>query len=103
MVVFVCGTICVFAYVEAAPDDPDVLLQKAPHLGDRYNWPDTASLFTETEQLYAARGDNRNVCRNASSKVQWSLGDSQALENGSRRYSPLNVPIIREVLPGVSP
>jgi len=34
MVVFVCATICAFVHAEAGQDDPDVLLQKAPHLGD---------------------------------------------------------------------
>jgi CHAT domain-containing protein len=46
---------------QTTTDDPDVLLKKALHLGDLYNWADAAPFFTEAEQLYAARGDNRNA------------------------------------------
>jgi hypothetical protein len=55
--VFVCETICVFGRAETPPDDPDALLQKTLHLGDLYNWAHAASLFTEAEHLYAARGN----------------------------------------------
>src|SRR5256885_12238737 len=44
---------------QTATDDPDVLLKKALHLGDLYNWADAAPMFTEAEQLFAARGDSR--------------------------------------------
>jgi len=61
MGILLCGAICILAHAQAAPDDPDVLLKKALHLGDLYNWADAAPLFTEAEQLYRARGDNRNA------------------------------------------
>jgi len=48
-------------HAQETADDPDVLLRKALHLGDLYNWADGASFFTEAERLYAARGDNRNA------------------------------------------
>jgi hypothetical protein len=48
-------------HVRAGTDDHDVLLKKALHLGDLYNWADAAPLFAEAEQLYAARGDDRNA------------------------------------------
>src|SRR5260370_23614814 len=58
---FLSGAICIFAHAQAAPDDPDVLLKRALRYGDLYNWADAASLFTQAEQLYAARGDSRNA------------------------------------------
>src|SRR5882672_7755975 len=58
---FLSGAVCIFAHAQATADDPDVLLKKALHLGDLYNWADAASLFTQAEQLYAARGDGRNA------------------------------------------
>ncbi len=59
--IFLCGVAYTFAQAQSTSDDPDVLLKKALHLGDLYNWADAAPLFTEAEQLYAARGDNRNA------------------------------------------
>ena len=59
--VFLCGVAYTFAHAQTVTGDPDVLLKKALHLGDLYNWADAAPLFTEAEQLYAARGDNRNA------------------------------------------
>src|SRR5256885_173386 len=56
-----CSAVSMFAHAQVTPDDPDVLLKKALHLGDLYNWADAASMFTEAEQLYAARRDNRNA------------------------------------------
>ena len=56
-----CCVVCMFAHAQETEDDPDVLLRKALHLGDLYNWADGASFFTEAERLYAARGDNRNA------------------------------------------
>src|SRR5258708_24677951 len=53
--------VCIVADAQATADDPDVLLKQALHLGDLYNWADAAPLFTEAEQLYAARSDNRNA------------------------------------------
>lgn len=57
--IFICGMVCAFA--QAPPDDPDVLLKKALRFSDLYNWSDAAGLFTQAEQLYAARGDSRNA------------------------------------------
>ncbi len=57
----ICGTICAAARAQATPDDPDALLKQALRYGDLYNWADAAPLFTQAEQLYAARGDNRNA------------------------------------------
>src|SRR6266446_6289962 len=59
--IFLCGVVWTFAQAQTATDDPDVLLKKALHLGDLYNWADAAPMFTEAEQLYAARGDRRNA------------------------------------------
>ncbi len=59
--IFLCGVACAFAQAQTTSDDPDVLLKKALHLGDLYNWTDAAPVFAEAEQLYAARGDNRNA------------------------------------------
>src|SRR6266446_7849794 len=59
--VFLCGVAYTFAQAQMVTGDPDVLLKKALHLGDLYNWADAARLFTKAEQLYAARGDNRNA------------------------------------------
>ncbi|HEY2459373.1 MAG TPA: CHAT domain-containing protein [Candidatus Acidoferrum sp.] len=56
-----CCAACMFAHAQTTADDPDVLLKKALHLGDLYNWADGAPLFTEAERLYAARGDSRNA------------------------------------------
>src|SRR5215468_9115494 len=50
-----------FSQAQTKTDDSDVLLKKALHFGDLYNWADAAPLFTEAEQLYAARGDSRNA------------------------------------------
>src|SRR5207247_8751337 len=50
-----------FAQSQTDTHDHDVLLKKALHLGDLYNWADAAPMFTEAEQLYAARGDRRNA------------------------------------------
>src|SRR5882757_1377743 len=58
---FLCGVAWTFSQAQTAPDDPDVLLKRALHLGDLYNWADAAPMFTEAEQLYAARGDRRNA------------------------------------------
>src|SRR5256884_4539431 len=59
--IFLCGAACTFAQAQTTADDPDALMNKALQLGDLYNWADAAPLFTEAEQLYAARGDNRNA------------------------------------------
>jgi CHAT domain-containing protein len=56
-----CGAVCIFAYAQATADNPDVLLKQALRYGDLYNWADAASLFTQAEQLYSARGDSRNA------------------------------------------
>jgi len=53
--IFLCGVAWTFSQAQTAPDDPDVLLKRALHLGDLYNWADAAPIFTEAEQLYAAR------------------------------------------------
>jgi len=57
----ICGAICTAARAQAMADDPDALLKQALRYGDLYNWADAAPLFTQAEQLYAARGDNRNA------------------------------------------
>ncbi len=57
----ICGAICTSARAKAMADDPDALLKQALRYGDLYNWADAAPLFTQAEQLYAARGDNRNA------------------------------------------
>src|SRR6266576_1526652 len=59
--IFLCGAACTFAQVQTTADDPDALMNKALQLGDLYNWADAAPLFTQAEQLYAARSDNRNA------------------------------------------
>jgi len=59
--IFLCGPAWSFVQAQTTTDDPDVLLKKALHLGDLYNWADAAPLFTEAEQLYATRGDNRDA------------------------------------------
>jgi CHAT domain-containing protein len=59
--IFWLAALCAFAEAQATGDDPDVLLKKALHLGDLYNWADAAALFSQAEQLYAARGDSRNA------------------------------------------
>src|SRR6266487_6228624 len=58
---FLSGAICIFAHAQTTADDPDVLLKQALRYGDLYNWADAASLFTQAEQLYSARGDSRNA------------------------------------------
>src|SRR5256884_6971871 len=58
---FLCALACTFSQAQTATDDPDVSFKKALHLGDLYNWADAAPLFTQAEQLYAARGDRRNA------------------------------------------
>src|SRR6266851_4639428 len=58
---FVCGTICTFAHVQATTDDPDVSLKQALRYGDLYNWADAASLFAQAEEQFSARGDKRNA------------------------------------------
>ena len=59
--ILLCGLAWTFSQAQTNTDDPDVLLRKALRLGDLYNWADAATLFTEAEQLYAARGDSRNA------------------------------------------
>ncbi len=59
--IFLCGMAYTIVQAQTTPDDPDVLLKKALHLGDLYNWADAAPLFTQAEQLYSARGDSRNA------------------------------------------
>jgi tetratricopeptide (TPR) repeat protein len=59
--IFLCGAAWTSAQAQTTIDDPDVLLKNALHLGDLYNWADAAPLFAAAEQLYAARGDNRDV------------------------------------------
>src|SRR5437879_6623741 len=61
LLIFLCGAACTFAQAQTTADDPDALMNKALQLGDLYNWADAAPLFTQAEQLYAARGDNRNA------------------------------------------
>jgi CHAT domain-containing protein len=64
MRIAICILLCgpwTFLQAQTTADDPDVLLKKALHLGDLYNWADAAPLFTEAEQLYATRGDKRNA------------------------------------------
>jgi len=56
-----CGAICTAARAQTTADDPDALLKQALRYGDLYNWADAAPLFTQAEQLYAARGDSRNA------------------------------------------
>src|SRR5438094_2584409 len=59
--ILLCGPAWTFLRAQTTTDDPDVLLKKALHLGDLYNWADAAPMFTEAEQLYSARGDARNA------------------------------------------
>jgi CHAT domain-containing protein len=59
--ILLCGLACIFVQAQTTTDDPDVLLKKALQLGDFYNWADAAPFFSQAEQLYAARGDNRNA------------------------------------------
>lgn len=61
MALFLFGVVCIFAHAQTTTDDPDVLLKQALRFADLYNWSDAAPLFTQAEQLYNARGDNRNV------------------------------------------
>lgn len=84
-----CCAVCMFAHAQTTADDPGVLLKKALHLGDLYNWADGASLFTEAERSYAARGDSRNelyahLGRIRSTMEQLSLPE----ENRSRPVRP---------------
>src|SRR5437660_4768858 len=58
---FLCAALLASARAQTPSDDPDVLLKQALRYGDLYNWADAAPMFTEAEQLYAARGDSRNV------------------------------------------
>src|SRR5712664_48625 len=58
---FLSGAVCIFAHAQATADDPDVLLKQALRFGDLYNWADAASLFTQAEQQFSARGDSRNA------------------------------------------
>ncbi|HKV23167.1 MAG TPA: CHAT domain-containing protein [Candidatus Acidoferrum sp.] len=58
---FLCAALLASARPQMPSDDPDVLLKQAFHYGDLYNWADAAPMFTEAEQLYSARGDNRNA------------------------------------------
>ena len=57
----ICGAICTGARAQVTADDPDALLKQALRYGDLYNWADAAPLFSQAEQLYVARGDNRNA------------------------------------------
>src|SRR5258708_17443981 len=56
-----CGMICMPVHAQTAANDPDAVLKQALRYGDLYNWADAASLFTQAEQLYSARGDSRNA------------------------------------------
>src|SRR5437773_9663478 len=56
-----CGIICMPVPAQTTGDDPDAFLKQALRYGDLYNWADAAPLFTQAEQLYAARGDSRNA------------------------------------------
>src|SRR5216683_693618 len=58
---FLSGAVCIFAHAQATADDPDGALPISLRYGDLYNWADAASLFTQAEQLYSARGDRRNA------------------------------------------
>src|SRR5260370_33566796 len=42
-------------------EDPDALLKQAAHVADLYNWADAAPFFERAEDLYKARGDDRNA------------------------------------------
>jgi CHAT domain-containing protein/tetratricopeptide (TPR) repeat protein len=59
--ILLCGPAWTFVQAQTTTDDPAVLLKRALHLGDLYNWADAAPLFTQAEQLYAARSDSRNA------------------------------------------
>jgi len=56
-----CAALSVSASAQTRSEDPDALLKQALHYSDLYNWADAAPMFTEAEQLYSARGDNRNA------------------------------------------
>ena len=56
-----CGVAWIVSQAQTTTGDPDVSLKRALHLGDLYNWADAAPLFTQAEELYAARGDSRNA------------------------------------------
>ena len=58
---FVCGAMSMFAHAQVPTDYPDVSLKQALRYGDLYNWADAASLFTQAEQQFSARGDSRNA------------------------------------------
>jgi CHAT domain-containing protein len=58
---FACGAMSIFAHAQVPADDPDVSLKQALRYGDLYNWADAASLFTQAEQQFSARGDSRNA------------------------------------------
>jgi len=47
--------------VEAQQSQAKELLARALHLADLYNWADAAPAFAESEQLFAAAGDQRNA------------------------------------------
>lgn len=49
------------SYVEAQQSQAKELLAEALHLADLYNWADAAPAFTESEQLFARAGDQRNA------------------------------------------
>jgi len=57
---FLSATFSFFARGQATSYNPDALLKRALHFGELYNWADAAPSFTEAEQLYIARGDQRN-------------------------------------------
>ena len=59
--ILLCRPAWTFVQAQTTTDDPAVLLKQALHLGDLYNWADAAPLFTQAEQLYAARSDSRNA------------------------------------------
>src|SRR2546430_4540092 len=59
--ILLCGPAWTFVQAQTSTGDPDVLLKKALHLGDLYNWADAAPSFTEAEQLYTTLGDKRDA------------------------------------------
>src|SRR5438094_3340547 len=59
--ILLCGPAWTFLRAQTTTDDPDVLLKKALHLADLWTWADDEPMFTEAEQLYAARDDGRNA------------------------------------------
>ena len=47
--------------LQAQSNEPTVLLQRALHLADLYNWADADQLFAQAEKSFLATGDKRNA------------------------------------------